>query len=109
MLPRKDAAPVTFPGPQTVPAKDASSGAVAANPPGWRQPPASTARAPLSSVTAAPSRESYIALLAAAGIAAHFALRYLAGTRAEVYNLPLYLTLIIGGLPLLVGLARRLL
>ncbi len=108
-MPRKDAAPVTFPGPQTVPAKDASSGAVAANPPGWRQPPASTARAPLSSVTAAPSRESYIALLAAAGIAAHFALRYLAGTRAEIYNLPLYLTLLIGGLPLLVGLARRLL
>ena len=55
------------------------------------------------------SRETYIAALAAAGIAAHFALHYLAGLRAEIYNLPLYLTLAIGGVPLLVGLARRLL
>jgi len=55
------------------------------------------------------SRETYIALLAAAGIAAYFALHYLGGVRAEIYNLPLYLTLAVGGLPLLIGLTRRLL
>ncbi|MGE5205029.1 MAG: heavy metal translocating P-type ATPase [Chlamydiota bacterium] len=55
------------------------------------------------------SRESYIAGLTAAGIAAHFVLHYVAGTRAEIYNLPLYLTLVIGGVPLLLGLVRRLL
>jgi heavy metal translocating P-type ATPase len=54
------------------------------------------------------SPETYIAALAAAAIAAHFALHYLAGTRAEVYNLPLYLTLVVGGVPLLLGLGRRL-
>ncbi|HTM42405.1 MAG TPA: heavy metal translocating P-type ATPase [Terriglobales bacterium] len=47
--------------------------------------------------------------MAAAGIAAYFALHYLVGVRAEIYNLPLYLTLAVGGLPLLLGLARRLL
>jgi len=57
----------------------------------------------------AQSRETYIAVLAAAGIAAYFALHYLVGVRAEIYNLPLYLTLAVGGLPLLLGLARRLL
>jgi len=36
-------------------------------------------------------------------------LRYLAGAPAEIYNLPLYLTLAIGGVPLLVGLVSRLL
>ena len=55
------------------------------------------------------SRETYIALLAAAGIAAYFALHYLGGVQAEIYNLPLYLTLAVGGLPLLIGLTRRLL
>ncbi len=55
------------------------------------------------------SRETFIALLATAAIATHFALHYLAGARAEIYNLPLYLTLAIGGVPLLVGLVRRLL
>lgn len=58
---------------------------------------------------AAGSRETYIAALAAAGIGAHFALHYGVGTRAEIYNLPLYLTLVIGGVPLLLGLGRRLL
>ncbi|HYL95425.1 MAG TPA: heavy metal translocating P-type ATPase [Terriglobales bacterium] len=47
--------------------------------------------------------------MAAAGIAAYFALHYLGGVRAEIYNLPLYLTLAVGGLPLLIGLTRRLL
>ncbi|HEV2118099.1 MAG TPA: heavy metal translocating P-type ATPase, partial [Terriglobales bacterium] len=64
---------------------------------------------PAPSVSVSRSRETYIAALAAAGIAAHFVLHYLAGVRAEIYNLPLYLTLAIGGVPLLVGLARRLL
>jgi heavy metal translocating P-type ATPase len=64
---------------------------------------------PPPSGSASRSRETYIATLAAAGIGAHFALHYLWGARAEIYNLPLYLTLAIGGLPLLVGLARRLL
>ena len=36
-------------------------------------------------------------------------LRYLAGAPAEIDNLPLYLTLAIGGVPLLVGLVSRLL
>jgi heavy metal translocating P-type ATPase len=61
------------------------------------------------STPGAQSRETYIALLAAAGIAAYFALHYLVGVRAEIYNLPLYLTLAVGGLPLLIGLVRRLL
>ncbi|HSB74219.1 MAG TPA: heavy metal translocating P-type ATPase [Terriglobales bacterium] len=55
------------------------------------------------------SRESYIAALAAGGIAAHFALHYVLGTRQAIYNLPLYLALVIGGVPLLMGLMRRLL
>jgi hypothetical protein len=62
-----------------------------------------------SSAAASRSRETYIALLAAAGIAAHFALHYLASTRAEIYNLPLYVTLAIGGVPLILTLTRRLL
>ncbi|HKC70334.1 MAG TPA: heavy metal translocating P-type ATPase, partial [Terriglobales bacterium] len=60
------------------------------------------------STPGAQSRETYIALLAAAGIAAYFALHYLVGVRADIYNLPLYLTLAVGGLPLLIGLTRRL-
>jgi heavy metal translocating P-type ATPase len=67
-------------------------------------PPAPAPSEPISRF-----RESYIAGLAAAGIAAHFVLHYLAGTRAEIYNLPLYATLVIGGVPLLMGLTRRLL
>ena len=67
------------------------------------------ASSPASASSASQSRETYIAGLAAAGIAAHFALHYVAGTRAEIYNLPLYLTLVIGGVPLLLGLGRRLL
>lgn len=55
------------------------------------------------------SRETYIALLAAAGIAAYFTLHYVARVRAEIYTVPLYLTLAIGGVPLLIGLTRRLL
>jgi heavy metal translocating P-type ATPase len=63
----------------------------------------------VGSSAASHSRETYIALLAAAGIVAHFALHYLASTRAEIYNLPLYLTLAIGGVPLILTLTRRLL
>jgi len=72
----------------------------------------STASASSRSATVSPSagsRETYIAALAAAGITAHFVLHYLAGTRTEIYDLPLYLTLAIGGVPLLLGLTRRLL
>ncbi|HEU5337304.1 MAG TPA: hypothetical protein VFU27_15135, partial [Terriglobales bacterium] len=67
------------------------------------------ASSPAPASSAPRSRETYIAALAGAGIAAHFALHYVAGTRAEIYNLPLYLTLVIGGVPLLLGLGRRLL
>ncbi|HLX74478.1 MAG TPA: hypothetical protein VKR26_07055, partial [Terriglobales bacterium] len=77
-------------------------------PAGGGQLPSGSPPAPASSESISRFRESYIAGLAAAGIAAHFVLHYLAGTRAEIYNLPLYATLAIGGVPLLMGLTRRL-
>ncbi len=54
------------------------------------------------------SLETYIAILAALGILAHFILRY--GIRLErpLTLIPLYATLIIGGAPLVFTLARKL-
>jgi heavy metal translocating P-type ATPase len=54
------------------------------------------------------SQETYIALLAAAGIAAHFVLRYAVRAQPPLILIPLYLTLLIGGVPLVVALARKL-
>jgi len=106
-------------GPRTRPGDGAASGGGSDVPPEkpQRSEDRQTSGAPslASGATAsvptpgAQSRETYIAVLAAAGIAAYFALHYLVGVRAEIYNLPLYLTLAVGGLPLLLGLARRLL
>jgi heavy metal translocating P-type ATPase len=48
-----------------------------------------------------------IASLATIGIAAHLILRYVADVPASVQFLPLYLTLALGGVPLLVRLTRR--
>ena len=106
-------------GPRTRPGDGIASGAGSDVPPEkpQRREERQTSGAPslASGATAsvptpgAQSRETYIAVLAAAGIAAYFALHYLVGIRAEIYNLPLYLTLAVGGLPLLLGLARRLL
>ena len=54
-------------------------------------------------------KETYIALLATAAIAAHLAVRYGAGVGGEPCRLPLYAALILGGIPLLVDLSRRIL
>src|SRR5579864_2453292 len=54
------------------------------------------------------SFETYIALLAALGIGVHLGLRYLTHFPSSIYLLPLYLTLIIGGIPLLITLVRKL-
>src|SRR5579864_8107628 len=54
------------------------------------------------------SFETYIALLASLGIGVHLALRYLTHFPSSIYLLPLYLTLIIGGIPLLITLVRKL-
>ncbi|HUI43983.1 MAG TPA: heavy metal translocating P-type ATPase [Terriglobia bacterium] len=53
--------------------------------------------------------ETYIAILASAGIALHLALRYGFGVSAESSQLPLYATLALGGVPLVVDLCRKLL
>src|SRR5579863_2607535 len=54
-------------------------------------------------------KESYIAILASAGIALHLALRCGFGAAPESARLPLYATLALGGAPLLVDLTRKLL
>lgn len=54
------------------------------------------------------SLETYIAVLAAIGILAHLVLRYLAGVGAPAVLIPLYVTLVAGGLPLVITLARKL-
>ncbi len=54
-------------------------------------------------------KETYIAVLAAAGILLHLALRYLVGAAPAVWKPPLFATLVIGGIPLVVTLSRRLL
>ena len=106
-------------GPETRPGNGARSGAgigLTSEPPprgGERRtssaPSLASGASASASTPASQSRETYIALLAAAGIAAHFTLHYLAGVSAEIYNVPLYLTLAVGGVPLLIGLTRRLL
>jgi len=53
-------------------------------------------------------KETYIAVLAAAGILAHLILRYALGVRTVTGLFPLYLTLAVGGLPLVVDLLRKL-
>ncbi|HKW67873.1 MAG TPA: heavy metal translocating P-type ATPase [Terriglobales bacterium] len=115
---QRDDTPIAARGPRTWPGDGAGNGAdagIAPEEPGDREKgqnpsaPAVTSGASLVPTPTSQSRETYIALLAAAGIAAYFALHYPGGVRAEIYNLPLYLTLAVGGLPLLIGLTRRLL
>ena len=52
-------------------------------------------------------RDLFIAVLTMAGIAAHLALRYGFKVSSQAQFVPLYLTLILGGLPLVVRLTRR--
>ncbi len=54
-------------------------------------------------------KETYIAILSTVAIASHLVLRYLAGASPGVAFLPLYLTLVAGGVPLVVELGRKLL
>jgi len=54
-------------------------------------------------------KEAYIAVLAAACIAASLALRYGWHTASAFWTTPLYLTLIAGGVPLLIDLGEKLL
>lgn len=54
------------------------------------------------------SRETYIAALATMGIFAHLVLRYLADIGKPAVLIPLWVTLVAGGLPLVVTLARKL-
>jgi len=53
-------------------------------------------------------REGYIAALAAFAIALHLALRFGLGTSSLVFNLPLMAALLVGGIPLIADLGRRL-
>ena len=53
------------------------------------------------------SRETYIAAFALAGVLLHPVLQYLFKTSPSISRLPLLATLIVGGLPLLVGLSRK--
>jgi len=54
-------------------------------------------------------QDTYIAVLAIAGILLHLALRYVFHAPPAAWRAPLYVTLLLGGAPLLLGLARRLL
>ena len=54
-----------------------------------------------------PAKETCIAYLAAAGILVHLVLRYALGSPAFLSALPLYSTLALGGVPLLLELARK--
>src|SRR5438105_3183191 len=53
-------------------------------------------------------QETYIAILSAAGILLYFVLRYAASLQTSATLIPLYATLLIGGVPLVVALARKL-
>lgn len=55
------------------------------------------------------SLEAFVALVAALSILLHLALRYLAPTSHNLSQIPLFVTLIIGGVPILVDLLRKLL
>jgi heavy metal translocating P-type ATPase len=52
--------------------------------------------------------ETYIAMLAGAGIALHLVLRYVLVVSPAISPVPLYATLILGGAPLVLTLARKL-
>jgi heavy metal translocating P-type ATPase len=53
-------------------------------------------------------KENYIAVLSSLAIVAYLVLRFLAGATPFVANLPLYVALVAGGLPLVVDLAIKL-
>lgn len=55
------------------------------------------------------AHESFIAILAITCILLHLALRYLFGAPSIAWLAPLYITLIVGGLPLVFSLSRKLL
>lgn len=59
-------------------------------------------------VTISTSRETYIAMLTAAAIAAHVFLRYLTHQSPSVYLIPLFAALAIGGIPILISLGKKL-
>lgn len=52
-------------------------------------------------------RESYIAALTLAALAGHVALRFGTGTSPAIYNLPLFLVIAAGGIPLVFQLIRQ--
>jgi heavy metal translocating P-type ATPase len=54
-------------------------------------------------------REAYIAAIALAGIGIHLVLRYALAQPQLFYDLPLYVVLVVGGIPLLLDLSRKLL
>ena len=53
-------------------------------------------------------REMHVAILSTAGILAHLALRYLFGAPASAWLAPLFLVLVLGGVPLIATLSRKL-
>jgi len=55
------------------------------------------------------SPETYVSIGAAAGILIHLTLRFVSGAPASVSEIPLIATLLLGGLPLLLQLSKRLL
>ena len=57
--------------------------------------------------TASLGRESVIAILAAAGIAIHLALRFASEVAPLPRDLPLFVVLVLGGIPLVLDLARK--
>lgn len=66
-------------------------------------------RRPAGHLRSRPKKETYIAILAASGIAAHLIVRYGAGIAGERAQLPLYAALMLGGVPLLLELLQKLL
>jgi heavy metal translocating P-type ATPase len=55
------------------------------------------------------SAETYVSIGAAVGILIHLTLRFISGAPASVSEIPLIATLLLGGLPLLLQLSKRLL
>ena len=66
------------------------------------EPGASVARIPST------RREAYIAGLAALSVVAHLVLRYGIGASTRTYDAPLMVAVAVGGIPLIIELARRL-
>ena len=64
---------------------------------------------PSSKILDLRSQEAKVATIAAVGIAAHLSLRFTFDVAQPVALLPLYATLALGGIPMLVGLGRNLL